>query len=153
MTRALLCLRILPIVIPRPSAFSRLFSSFSSGAKHNITMTAAAKQAFVPLPECLAKMAPKSSPELDYSTNSNYSAFKVQQTALDFELKFDEKILHGSVTYQLSDNSATDKIMLDLTTVAVSKVLVNHKPAAYKSVSENLANNIGKESGRVHEHQ
>ncbi|GMM34963.1 bifunctional aminopeptidase/epoxide hydrolase [Saccharomycopsis crataegensis] len=107
-------------------------------------MTAAAKQAFVPLPECLAKMAPKSSPELDYSTNSNYSAFKVQQTALDFELKFDEKILDGSVTYQLSANSATDKIMLDLTTVVVSKVLVNHQPAAYKIVSENLANNLGK---------
>ena len=69
---------------------------------------------------------PKSSPELDPSTLSNYYNFKVNHTTLNLNVLFDEKILKGSIILNLkSINNNSDKILLDTSYLKINKILIN----------------------------
>lgn len=90
--------------------------------------TTANATANIRLPDCLEKIRPKTSPEFDYSTNSNYLNFFVKKTALDFEINFKEKLLTGFVQYSLLPlNNSTKSVVLDLTSINIAEVLINDK--------------------------
>lgn len=105
---------------------------------------AKAKLPMVKLPEVLEKIRPKQSPELDYSTNSNYRNFKVLETYLDFEILFNKKIINGFVEYDLEILNPVHEIVLDVTTVQIQKVLLNEcEVSDYKIECENTKNKLG----------
>ncbi|CDK29193.1 unnamed protein product [Kuraishia capsulata CBS 1993] len=77
------------------------------------------------LAKVLLPHLPKSSPELDYSTLSNYHNFKITKTTLDLEVSFDKKALIGQVGYQISRLSAVESVILDTAHLDVKAAYVN----------------------------
>ncbi|KAI3402669.2 LAP2 [Candida oxycetoniae] len=75
---------------------------------------------------------PKVSPELDPSTLSNYENFTVELTTLHFDVKFDEKIVIGKVTYHLVNQGKADHVDLDTSYLDVNTVVINTKSVEYK---------------------
>jgi leukotriene-A4 hydrolase len=74
---------------------------------------------------------PKVSPDLDQCTNSNYKAFTVHSTKLHLDVDFDEKLVRGTVEYELSLVETTEKLHLDTSYLAVREVKVNQTEAKF----------------------
>ncbi|OVF11148.1 putative leukotriene A(4) hydrolase [Clavispora lusitaniae] len=74
---------------------------------------------------------PKVSPEIDPSTLSNYTNFKVGPTKLSFDVDFEKKIVSGSVVYDLEKLTAVDKVVLDTSVLKVKACSINGKSAAF----------------------
>jgi leukotriene-A4 hydrolase len=70
---------------------------------------------------------PKSSPEFDPSTLSNYTKFTVSHTILDLDVLFERKKLVGSITLQLKSLIDTDKIVLDTSYLKINNISINKK--------------------------
>lgn len=68
---------------------------------------------------------PKSSPELDPSTLSNYHNFKVNNTTLNLNILFNEKKLSGFVKFDLSCLNNSDSIILDTSYLDINSILIN----------------------------
>lgn len=101
------------------------------------------KQPLIKLPPVLEKLAPKQSPELDYSTNLNYRSFFVGLTNLDFAVNFEKKALIGFVEYELERKDDAEAVFLDVTTVSVSSVEIDGKPTQFSIKTEGLNNKLG----------
>jgi leukotriene-A4 hydrolase len=87
----------------------------------------------IQLPKVLAQRRPAESPETDYSTLSNYKSFKVQNSTFDIELKFDEKIIVGSIKYDLLTLSSISKIVLDSSFLKINSIKVNDEARSYQT--------------------
>lgn len=68
---------------------------------------------------------PKSSPEVDPSTLSNYTNFEVRETSLDFKVSFDEQKVSGEVTFDLLCVNNSDEVILDTSYLDIAWVKVN----------------------------
>ena len=86
------------------------------------------KSTMTKLTPFLESKRPKQSPEFDYSTLSNYQSFQVNHTILDLSILFDQKIIKGDVTFQLTKLSDTNdnEIKLDTSFLNVEKVEINN---------------------------
>ncbi|CCF59754.1 hypothetical protein KAFR_0H03440 [Kazachstania africana CBS 2517] len=75
----------------------------------------------------LESKRPQQSPEFDYSTLSNYRAFKVNHTALNLSISFDRQTISGDVLYDLTKIAQdTKEIHLDTSFLKVSKVEIDN---------------------------
>lgn len=77
--------------------------------------------------EELKAYRPKTSPELDPSTLSNYTCFTVKLTTLHFDIDFEKKIVSGKVKYDLLNKSETDHVDLDTSYLDVTKVSIQNE--------------------------
>lgn len=77
------------------------------------------------LAKLLAPHLPKSSPELDPSTQSNYKAFTVHHSTLDLDVSFEKKRLIGSITFQLKTLEPAHHLTLDTSFLDIKKVTIN----------------------------
>lgn len=68
---------------------------------------------------------PQTSPELDPSSLSNYSAFGIGPVHLSFNVDFDRKIVGGKVQYNLKKVIDSKTVVLDTSYLTISKALVN----------------------------
>lgn len=75
----------------------------------------------------LAGHLPKSSPELDPSTLSNYGNFQVKHTTLDLDVKFDAKKLAGSILLDMMTLCEGSKIVLDTSFLEIKDISINEK--------------------------
>lgn len=74
---------------------------------------------------------PRTSPERDPSTLSNYGDFKVNKTALDLKVDFELEKVVGAVEYLLTKVAHTDKIWLDSSYLKISSASVNGVPTDF----------------------
>lgn len=81
--------------------------------------------------EIIADRLPEQHPEHDPSTNSNYQYFKVNQTDLDLSVSFEEQIVRGTVTFDLTPKLDTDTIVLDTLYLNVDQVAVNDEKVEF----------------------
>lgn len=77
------------------------------------------------MPAIIEKHRPASSPEFDYTTKSNYTDFKVNNTDLNIELLFDRKKIVGNVSYDLTTLKKFDSLVLDSSFIKVNSIKVN----------------------------
>ena len=88
------------------------------------------------LPPALEARRPKTCPEFDYSTLSNYQSFTIKHTALDLHVSFDKSRVSGSVSYTMSHNDAGAEkncaIHLDTSHLVVKEVSVDGKDAPFE---------------------
>ncbi|KAK7687503.1 hypothetical protein QCA50_009380 [Cerrena zonata] len=82
-----------------------------------------------------AKRPSLGSSELDPSTQSNYSNFRVVNTGLDLKIEFSEKKVLGFVNFELENLSSSDRIVLDTSYLEIFEVSVNKTPVSYELVS------------------
>ncbi|KAG7820825.1 hypothetical protein KL928_000909 [Ogataea angusta] len=73
----------------------------------------------------IAPHVPKSSPQQDPSTLSSYLKFKVEKSILDLRVKFEDKILDGSVTYIIKSLVSTKELVLDTAHLKIKNVRIN----------------------------
>lgn len=78
------------------------------------------------LREILKNHLPSSSPEFDPSTLSNYSNFNVIHTILNLNILFNEKILKGSITFNLKCLNNSNSIILDTSYLKINKIQINN---------------------------
>lgn len=69
---------------------------------------------------------------LDNCTNSNYKNFKVINTDLDLHVSFDDKVITGTVTFDLETINQCDNIILDTSYLFIRSVSVDKQPVDYK---------------------
>lgn len=81
------------------------------------------------LPSLVESRRPKTTPDIDPSTLSSYQQFQVQRTKLDLEISFDQRIITGSVLYQLRSRHAqegpTNKLCLDTSYLQIHNVILD----------------------------
>ncbi|EDO18291.1 hypothetical protein Kpol_1039p41 [Vanderwaltozyma polyspora DSM 70294] len=78
------------------------------------------------LPKILQDARPKVSPELDYSTYSNYQNFKINHTDLNLNISFDDSIVNGFVTFNLNKiDKSCNEIRLDTSFLTVDSVEID----------------------------
>ncbi len=75
--------------------------------------------------EIFSSKRPKTSPECDPSTLSNYLDFIVKHTDIKLEVDFDAKVLTGSVTFTLIPNKDINEITLDSSYLSITKAQFN----------------------------
>lgn len=80
---------------------------------------------------------PKVSPEVDPSTLSNYTNFKVGPTLLSFDINFSTKSVRGTVTYTLENLTKTNKVVLDTSFLNVLGAKLNGKTTTF-SIGETV---------------
>lgn len=82
----------------------------------------------VVLPPFLESKRPKISPEIDYSTLSNYQSFHVNNTILDWEIDFNKKLVKGFITLNLTRLIDIEKsIKLDTSFLQIDKISINNE--------------------------
>jgi leukotriene-A4 hydrolase len=113
-------------------SFSRLLSSQSAlsspstAAASFRNMSASNYPHLSPkLREIVSSHLPKSSPELDPSTLSNYHKFDVNHTTLNLKVLFNEKKLAGSITFDLKATTDSDSIVLDTSFLKIDNIYIN----------------------------
>lgn len=75
----------------------------------------------------LESKRPKQSPELDYSTLSNYNAFKVNHTILNLDISFENQLIKGNVIFQLTKMMKdTKEIKLDTSFLQIDKIEIDN---------------------------
>ncbi|GAV48689.1 hypothetical protein ZYGR_0N00930 [Zygosaccharomyces rouxii] len=78
------------------------------------------------LPSLVESRRPTTSPDIDPSTLSNYQQFQIQKTTLNLEVSFDQRIINGSVLYQLrslqAQEEATNRLCLDTSYLQIHNV-------------------------------
>ncbi|GMF99023.1 hypothetical protein BVG19_g3787 [[Candida] boidinii] len=84
------------------------------------------------LREIISSHLPKSSPEKDFSTNSNYYNFDVKNSTLDVLVSFDKKILTGYVSYDIEVLEDTDNIILDTSYLNIKTVSVDDSQVEFE---------------------
>lgn len=62
------------------------------------------------LPSLLEARRPKTTPDIDPSTLSNYQQFQVNKTKLDLDVSFDQRKINGSVLYRLRSLEAQGEL-------------------------------------------
>lgn len=82
------------------------------------------------------KHRPSASPEVDPSTNSNYTNFLFGGTNLAFDVDFNKKIVTGTVVYDLTNLTGTNEIVLDTSFLKVQACSVNGKAAQFSVAAE-----------------
>ena len=83
------------------------------------------KMVMRPISDAVAEKAAASiHPNRDPNTLSNYNAWKTQHTTANYEIDFDNKRLHGSVTLTLQKLADERKIVLDTSYLDVSAVTI-----------------------------
>lgn len=80
---------------------------------------------------------PLKSPELDPSTLSNYTHFKVNLVTLDFDVSFDTETIAGIAEYDLEVLEQTSELHLDVSYIDLKNVVVNGKEAPF-SISDRV---------------
>ncbi|SCW01974.1 LAFE_0E11364g1_1 [Lachancea fermentati] len=83
------------------------------------------------LPPVLEKRRPKESPDVDFSTLSNYRSFKVGKSLLDATISFTEKTISGHVVYEMSSILKEQEVWLDTSHLEVSKVELDGQPVKF----------------------
>lgn len=68
----------------------------------------------------------------DPSTLSNYTKFDVTDGALDMDIDFDAKVVHGRITYQLVAREDTKSIVLDTSYLKIRRAAVGELEVDYK---------------------
>lgn len=89
------------------------------------------------LREIISSHLPKSSPEKDFSTNSNYYNFNVKNSTLDVSVSFEKKILTGYVSYDIEVLDDTDSIILDSSFLNIKTVFVNESQVEFEILPRN----------------
>lgn len=79
----------------------------------------------------IAGRRPAASPEIDPSTLSNYSSFRLGTTELAYKIDFDRKLVHGVVHYTAENTGAAREMVLDTLFLDIHSVRVNGADAAY----------------------
>lgn len=81
------------------------------------------------LPSVVECRRPKTSPDIDPSTLSSYQHLQVRRTKLDLEISFDQKIISGSVLYQLrslqAQEGSVSKLCLDTSYLRIHDVTLD----------------------------
>jgi leukotriene-A4 hydrolase len=86
------------------------------------------KMVMRPISDAVAEKAAASiHPNRDPNTLSNYNAWKTQHTTANYEIDFDNKCLHGSVTLTLKKLAGERNIILDTSYLDVSAVTIAGK--------------------------
>lgn len=75
----------------------------------------------------IAEHRPKTSPEIDPSTLSNYTAFNIGTVYLKFDVDFEKKIVAGEVRYALENIGDAKEVILDTSYLSIQKTTVNGK--------------------------
>ncbi|GMG29168.1 unnamed protein product [Ambrosiozyma monospora] len=75
---------------------------------------------------------PKSSPEFDPSTLSNYYNFKVHDSTLNWEVSFQDKKLKGSVIFDIESLQDSEELILDSSYLSISNVLIDSKKIPFE---------------------
>ncbi|EGW32348.1 leukotriene A-4 hydrolase [Spathaspora passalidarum NRRL Y-27907] len=70
--------------------------------------------------------------ELDPCTQSNYTQFQVKHTTLTLGVSFEDKVLTGTVVFELVNKSKTDSVILDTAALDISQVKVNSDVTPFK---------------------
>lgn len=83
---------------------------------------------------------PAQSPQLDPSTLSNYQAFELKHTDIEYTVDWDKKKLVGSVKYKLTvkDVVTTHKIALDTSYLDVKSASIDGKTAPFALAKERI---------------
>lgn len=81
------------------------------------------------LPSVIESRRPRTSPDIDPSTLSNYQQFQVRKTTLNLEISFDRRIINGSVLYQLrslqTQEGVPRELRLDTSFLDIHKVTLD----------------------------
>ncbi|CCE62802.1 hypothetical protein TPHA_0D01620 [Tetrapisispora phaffii CBS 4417] len=81
----------------------------------------------VKLPDILEQHRPASSPEVDYSTFSNYHLFNVQNTTLDLNINFKESLINGAIQLELTRKDVkTNVVNLDTSFLTIHSIELNN---------------------------
>lgn len=76
-------------------------------------------------------MKPESkTPQVDPSTYSNYQQFQVIDSKLHFDINFEEKLVDGTVTYNLIPKETKD-IVLDTSYLTIKSVFINDESSEF----------------------
>lgn len=85
------------------------------------------------LPPILEARRPTISPEVDYSTLSNYKSFRIYNSILNLKISFNEKTISGNVIYELEKlDHATDEIHLDTSFLKVDAVYIDNEAVLFQ---------------------
>lgn len=79
----------------------------------------------------IASHRPKTSPEVDPSTLSNYTNFEFGATALSFDIDFSTKTVTGAVTYNLTNLTGTPSVVLDTLYLKIVAAKVDGKAVPF----------------------
>ncbi|SCV05416.1 LANO_0H07008g1_1 [Lachancea nothofagi CBS 11611] len=111
-----------------------MFKSIRTARSFYTSMSASQVKFAAPkeLPKVLESRRPKQSPEIDYSTLSNYRSFEVQHSALDLHISFQHKSISGKVRYDMRCLKKENQIWLDTSFLDVSKVCIDGNPVEFK---------------------
>ncbi|KAI5951129.1 LAP2 [Candida jiufengensis] len=82
--------------------------------------------------EKLIEKIKNKSHQLDPTTQSNYTNFKVNNTQLTLNVSFDSKTISGSVKYDLTNKTGNNELTLDTKALIIKKVSVNDSEISFK---------------------
>lgn len=89
------------------------------------------------LPPVLESRRPSNSPELDYSTLSNYKSFSVKKSILNLNVDFGSKRIFGDVVYDITKLNDEEKcIKMDTSYLKVSRVYLDDSSDAKFEIKE-----------------